>query len=328
MLANVLITLLGLGILVVGGDVMVRGASSVAKRFGVSPLAIGLTVVAFGTSAPELFVNAAAALKGTTELSFGNIFGSNMANIGLIVALTAFVRPLHIQSVVIAREVPMMMLATMVAAALAVDGLFGEQHSSIDRGDSIVLLLLFSVFAYYTLRDLVRQRTGDQDAEDGFIVGSAPDVKELTVAVSLLFTVAGLIALAIGGAITVSGAQEVARGLGVSDAIIGLTLVAVGTSLPELVASVTASLRGHPDMAVGNVVGSNIFNLLIVLPVTASIRDVSVPPGGLADLFVVICLSGLLWLTCTSQDRTIIRTEASLLMLAYFGYMVARTQLA
>ena len=323
MLSDLLITTAGLTLLVVGGDSMVRGASSLAARLGVSPLAIGLTVVAFGTSAPELFVNVTAAVQGNTGLSFGNIFGSNMANIGLIIALTALIGPLPINNVVISREVPMMLLATLVAAALGVDALLGGNVSSFDRGDGIVLLLIFSVFAYYTLRDLVRQRDGE--VEDEFAVGHAPRVPEHSYATSMVLTGVGLALLAAGGAVTVHGAEGVARELGVSEAIIGLTLVAVGTSLPELVASIIASMRGHPDMAVGNVVGSNIFNLLIVLGTTATIREIPVPEGGAIDLLIVILLSTLLWLTSMSQERTIIRAEATMLMILYFGYMGVRT---
>ena len=319
-----LITLAGLTLLVVGGEIMVRGASALASRFGVSPLAIGLTVVAFGTSAPELFVNITAAVRGNTGLSFGNIFGSNMANIGLIIALTALVGPLHIKNVVIAREVPMMMLATLVAAALGLDWVFDDTPGLFTRGDGVVLLLIFSVFAYYTLRDLVRQRSTDRGQ---FAAAPAEEPTGYSLPISLALTLAGLVALAGGGAVTVLGAEGVARAMGVSETIIGLTLLAVGTSLPELSASVVASLRGHPDMAVGNVVGSNIFNLLIVLGTTATIADIPVPDGGIADMFVVICLSGLLWLTSISQGRTIIRAEATLLLGLYLGYITGRVLL-
>jgi cation:H+ antiporter len=324
LLSDILITVAGLALLVAGGEIMVRGASALAARLGVSPLAIGLTVVAFGTSAPELFVNVTAAWRGNTELSFGNIFGSNMANIGLIIAITAFVGPLRIRNVVIAREVPMMMLATLVAAALGLDWIFGASAGVFTRGDGVVLLLLFSVFAYYTLRDLLRQRRTDRGL---FEPGPTDDPPRYSVRASLMLTSAGLAALAAGGAVTVLGAEGVARAMGVSETIIGLTLVAVGTSLPELSAAIVASMRGHPDMAVGTVVGSNIFNLLIVLGTTATMTDIPVPEGGLADIIVVICLSALLWLTSITQDRTIIRAEAVLLLALYLGYMLARTLL-
>jgi cation:H+ antiporter len=245
-----------------------------------------------------------------------------MANIGLIIAITALVGPLRIHNVVIAREVPMMMLATLVAATLGLDHVFDGKPGVFSRGDGVVLLLLFSVFVYYTLRDLVRQRSSDRGT---FAAGPSDQPPGYSVRVSLLLTGAGLVALAGGGAVTVVGAEGVARAMGVSETIIGLTLVAVGTSLPELSASIVAIMRGHPDMAVGNVVGSNIFNLLIVMGSTATLADIPVPPGGVLDLLVVIVLSALLWLASISQNRTIIRAEATGLLGLYLGYMLYRT---
>ena len=323
MTLDLLITAFGLFLLVGGGDVMVRGSAALASRIGVSPLVIGLTVVAFGTSAPELSVNVVAAFRGNSSMSFGNIFGSNMANIGLIVAVTAFFGPMKIQSIVVSREVPMMLLVTVVASTLGADSLWGDGVSQFGRGDGIVLLLLFSVFGYYTLRDLVRQRTGE--AVD--MPGVPDDVHEMGLPAAIALTAAGLTALAVGGAVTVHGAEGVARAMGVSETIIGLTLVAIGTSLPELVTSIVATMRGQPDIAIGNVVGSNIFNLVIVLGTTSVIRPVPVPTGGLLDMVVVIGLSTLLWLTSSSGGQKIIRTEAVLLLLVYLSYMTTRTLL-
>jgi len=320
---DLLITAFGLFLLVGGGDVMVRGSAALASRIGVSPLVIGLTVVAFGTSAPELSVNVVAAFRGNSSMSFGNIFGSNMANIGLIVAVTAFFGPMKIQSIVVSREVPMMLLVTVVAATLGADSLWGDGVSRFSRGDGIVLLLLFTVFGYYTLRDLVRQRAGE--AVD--LPGVPDDAQEIGLRSAIALTAAGLTALAVGGAVTVHGAEGVARAMGVSETIIGLTLVAIGTSLPELVTSVVATMRGQPDIAIGNVVGSNIFNLVIVLGTTSVLRPVPVPAGGLLDMVVVIGLSTLLWLTSASGGQKIIRAEAVLLLTVYLGYMVTRTVL-
>jgi cation:H+ antiporter len=320
---DLLITTFGLLLLVGGGDVMVRGSAALASRLGISPLVIGLTVVAFGTSAPELSVNVVAAFRGNSSMSFGNIFGSNMANIGLIVAVTAFFGPMKIQSIVVSREVPMMLLVTVVASTLGADSLWGDGVSQFGRGDGIVLLLLFSVFGYYTLRDLVRQRAGE--AVD--MPGVPDDIHEMGLPAAIALTAAGLAALAVGGAVTVHGAEGVARAMGVSETIIGLTLVAIGTSLPELVTSVVATMRGQPDIAIGNVVGSNIFNLVIVLGTTSVIRPVPVPTGGLLDMVVVIGLSTLLWLTSSSGGQKIIRTEAVLLLIVYLSYMTTRTLL-
>lgn len=310
----------GLALLVWGGDVMVRGATGLARGLGVSPLAIGLTVVAFGTSAPELAVNVIAALSDNGGISFGNIFGSNMANIGLIVAITALVKPLQIQNVIIRREVPMMLLATFVAAALGLDSWLGGAGDGFDRGDGLVLLMLFGVFAYYTIGDVLSQRGNGFSGVDS----EAMEIPRYGLGLAIGLTCVGIAALVAGGAVTVKGAEAVARGLGISDEIIGLTLVAVGTSLPELSASLVATARGHADLAVGNVVGSNIFNLLIVLGTTATIGPVPVPAGGVGDVLVVIGLSALLWLTSMSQGNRIIRAEATLLLLVYAGYIALR----
>lgn len=321
MAGDLLLTLFGIALLVIGGETMVRGASSLALRLGISPLTVGLTVVAFGTSAPELAVNVSAALRGNAAISFGNVFGSNMANIGLIVACTALVHPLQIHSRVISREVPMMMLGTLVATAVALDGFLEGKVGEISRVDGVVLLLVFTVFLYYTLGDLMRQRNNGESAEfQELAPGKEPDALPL----SIVLVVVGFVGLAVGGSVTVSGATGLARALGVSEAIIGLSIVAVGTSLPELVATVTASLRGAADMAIGNVVGSNIFNLLFVLGATSVIAPVPVPPGGAADLAVVVLLSALLWLVSRSNQQKIVRTEALLLLVVYLGYLGSR----
>lgn len=320
MLYDAFLTVLGLGMLLGGGDATVRGAASLARRLGISPLAIGLTVVAFGTSAPELAVNVTAAWTGHVDISFGSIFGSNMANIGLILALTALVRPLQIRSVVIRREVPMMLLATAACAALGFDALLGGGKSTFQRGDGITLLLLFTVFLYYTVNDVLAQRSDRNGAIDA--EPSLPPAHGL--AGSLALTAVGLALLVGGGHWTVEGATELARGFGVPENVIGLTLVAVGTSLPELTASMVATFKGHADLAVGNVVGSNVFNLLLVLALSSLIRPIPLPEGGVADVVVTGVLSLLLWLASASYGRTIIRTEASILFVVYLVYVVQR----
>jgi cation:H+ antiporter len=315
---DTLIALIGLLLLLGGGEFLVRGASSLAARFGVSPLLVGLTVVAFGTSSPELAVNLVAALQQKSELSFGNIFGSNMANIGLIIAAAALLRPVEIKSLVISREVPMMLLATLVAAVLALDGPLSGGTSQVDRGDGLVLMLLFSVFAFYTLSDVLAHRAAEGASSE------PAEIPGLSLKASILLTGGGMLALAAGGALTVEGATGIARTIGISEAVIGLTLVAIGTSLPELTASLVATFRGHTDLAVGNVVGSNIFNLLVVLGATSVVRAVPVPEGGLQDIAVVLSLSALLWLTSVSFGRKIVRLEAVLLFSVYIFHLISR----
>lgn len=327
LLVQLFLITIGITLLVLGGEIMVRGATGLANRFGVSPLVIGLTIVSFGTSAPELAVNIIAAWRGNAELSFGNIFGSNMANIGLVIAVTALVSPLKIRGVVISREMPMMMLATLVASALALDGFWsgGSGSGWLGRGDGVVLLLLFSVFAYYALRELVNPLPEDVEWMDET---SAKAVQvEGPTAFMIAFIVVGLLGLSFGGAFTVNGAENLARGMGVSEAVIGLTLVAVGTSLPELAASLVACFRGQQDLAVGNAVGSNIFNLLIVLGATAMIRPVPVPAGGAGDLLLVIGLTALLWITSRGKEQRLTRAGASLLLVSYLAYIGSRAAL-
>jgi len=306
---------------------MVRGVSSLAARLGISTLVIGLTVVAFGTSAPELAVNVAAVHRGAIGLPFGNIFGSNLANLGLIVAVAALIRPLDVQSVVMRRELPMMLLATLVASVLALDSLFDDGLDRYAGSDGIVLLLLFTVFLYYTGRDMLAERArrtrtlrGQDPAPEQKTEESGVD----SVPKSVVLMLSGFAGLVIGASLTVGGAEGIARSLGVSETIIGLTLVALGTSLPELVASVIACLRGHTDLAVGNVVGSNIFNLLAVLGITSTVGTVSVPSSGIMDLVAVSALSLIFWvLTITDRGR-VIRTEGVLLLVLYVSYLVFR----
>jgi cation:H+ antiporter len=323
---NMLTLLAGLILLLGGGDLLVRGASGLARAIGVSPLIIGLTVVAFGTSAPEMAVNLVAVLEGSGELSFGNIIGSNMANIGLIVAGTALVRPLPIQHSIVTRELPMMLLATATTCVMGMDLLLTGRDASYDAGDGLVLLLLFSVFLYYT------GATGrSQRASNGLLAG-AREVARTHAAGSAtqngLLLIFGLVALVMGAELTVDGGVGLARSFGISEAVIGLAVVAVGTSLPELAAALVAIGRRQPDLAVGNVVGSNIFNLLMVLGLCATLHPVPVPAGGLTDLGVTGALSLLLLFVATSHSRQIIRMEGAALLMLYLGYLTTRILLA
>ncbi|UCE87161.1 MAG: calcium/sodium antiporter [Deltaproteobacteria bacterium] len=323
---NLFWLILGLALLAGAGDVLVRGAAGLARCLGISSLAIGLTVVAFGTSAPELAVNLLAAMRGSSSISFGNIMGSNMANIGVIVGVTALIRPVQIERQVVNRELPMMLLATVAAMVMGFDVALGQHASdSYDRADGLVLMLFFLVFVYYTISDLRRQRANNATAEPR---GTRPDAHPRSIARHVAMVATGIVGLVVGAEITVDGAIGVARGLGVSEVVIGLTLVAVGTSLPELAASLMAAVRGQIDLAVGNVIGSNIFNLLLVAGLTSSIRAIEVPAGGHLDLLIVTALSFLLLLVSVSNSRVIIRIEAATLLLVYLAYIAFRSVVA
>lgn len=309
---------LGLALLLGGGECLVRGAAGLAQRLGVPPLVVGLTVVAFGTSAPEFSVNVTAAVRGNGAVAFGNVVGSNIANVGLILASAAIVRALAIQSVVVVREIPMMLLASAAALIMGFDRLRPELVARYDRADGALLLLFFAVFLYYTVAETLRKRPADPLVQQVREQSVGEGARSLGGSVALVLV--GLLGLVIGGQLTVSGAVGLAAAMGVPTALIGLTVVAVGTSLPELSASVMASRKGETDLAIGNVIGSNIFNLLFVLGVTATIRPVPVPAGGNADLAAMIAFAVAL-LLISGSGKEITRSKGVLLLAAYVGYV-------
>ena len=313
----------GFVLLVGGAEALVRGGSGLARDLGVSPIVVGLTVVAFGTSAPELAVNLDASLRGQGDLSFGNIVGSNIANIGLVIGIFAFLRPIPVQGTIIRREVPMMLFATGAVLVMGLTSLGVGTETGYGRADGILLLLLFSMFIYYTVADVFRQRGADP-----FVVQtglSTPSRFWGSVRLNMAMTLVGLVALVAGAELTVYAAVGLAEAFDVPQVLIGLTLVALGTSLPELVTGVIAALRGQTDLAVGNIVGSNIFNLLFILGLSSMVRPIPIPAGGIWDLVVVALLSLLLLFMCLSHRQQIIRREALVLLLIYVVYIGART---
>ncbi len=319
MTLHLAMVIVGMGMLLGGGDLLVRGASRLARLLGVSPLAVGLTIVAFGTSAPELAVNLLAAVRGSGGLSFGNIVGSNLANIGLIFGLAALFRPIPVQDVVVRREIPMMILATAAAMGMAFDHQLSGRPTWFDRGDGFILLLFFVVFIYYTLGDFLRRR---EDPIESDLISK--DATEGTVLWNFALIGIGLGLLTFGANLTVEGASDLARALGVPEVIIGLTVLAIGTSLPELAATVTAMVRNEAALAVGNVVGSNIFNLLLVGGLTSLVQPIPIPDGATFDLLLLGALSLLLWLVSVTQGQHILRFEGALLLTIYLGYLTLR----
>ena len=317
----------GLALLLLGGYVLVRGASGLASSFGVSPLVVGLTVVAFGTSAPELAVNASAALKGSGSLAFGNVVGSNLANLGLILGLSAVSKPLTIEGRIVVREIPMMLLATAAVVLLALNPELGASGGAIERADGALLLLLFCVFMYTAIGDVVRQRMSDPVVEQARLSAHGAEPRGQRVLNGLL-VVLGLVGLTLGGELTVRAATALARAAGLTDAVIGLTVVAVGTSLPELATSLIAAHKGQVDIAVGNVVGSNIFNLLFVLGISSMLAPVEVPAGGFGDLAILLVLSALLLPLAATHRRRIVRWEGGVFLAAWIGYTALRVVLA
>ena len=317
-----LLLVLGMAMLLGGGDLLVRGASALAKNLGISSLAIGLTVVAFGTSAPELAVNTTAALRGSGDISFGNIVGSNIANIGLVIGCAALLRPLDVKGSVISREIPMMLLATLAAVILGLDMAVRGSENMFDRSDALILLLFFGVFLYYTISEVLQHRPTDSFVSQTLEKGI--DGEKHSLMLNVVFTGAGLALLVYGGKVAVDAAVNIARTFHVSEAIIGLVLIAVGTSLPELVTSVVASIKAQSDLAIGNVVGSNIFNLLFIMGTTSVITPVALPASGYLDLIMMAVLSVILLPFAISGRHRISRIEGGILLLLYCTYMAWR----
>ncbi len=304
---------LGIIALVWGADRFVLGAAGVARNLGVSTLVIGLVIVGFGTSAPELLVSAMAGLAGSTGLAVGNALGSNIANIGLVLGTTALIVPLAVHSGVIKREFPVLLLMSFGALLLLLDGELG-------RVDGVILLTTLVLLIYWTVRLAMRER--DHDPLQAEVVEEIPET--LGMGAALLWLLLGLVVLLVGARMVVWGAVNIAQAFGVSEVIIGLTIVAIGTSLPELAASVMGALKGEPDLAIGNVVGSNLFNLLGVLGLPAVIHPAVLDSSVLQrDYPVMLALTVALFLLAYNWRRTprIGRSGGLVLLGAYGAYM-------
>ncbi len=287
MLLAVLWVVVGLLLLIKGADWLVEGAASIAAKFRVSQLTIGLTVVAFGTSLPELTVNLYASFSGANDIAIGNIVGSNIANILLILGVCALIVPLAVQTSTVWKEIPLSLLAAGILFAQANDMLIdGAPTSVLSRTDGLTFLAFFIIFLWY----VASMRREESQVDDGDTGGHHSSFW-----VSCGLIVLGFVLLVLGGRLTILGAVDIAAFLGVSQAFIGLTIVAVGTSLPELATSVVAALKGKADLAVGNVVGSNVFNIFWILGVSASINPLRFEPAINADLLMVVIASLLLF---------------------------------
>ena len=314
---SMIFVVIGLVLILVGANALTDGAAAVAKRFRISNLVIGLTIVAFGTSAPELTVSVLSAFKGSPDLAMGNVVGSNIFNVLLILGCTAAIVPLHVPKSTITKEVPLCILASFVLFFVAGDvWIDGAAENVLSRIDGLVLLSFFAIFFAYTLA--IARNTEDDDEES---------MKSMPVWRSALYIVGGLAGLIYGGQFFVDGSSAIARQLGVSESTIGLTLVAGGTSLPELATSVVAALKKNPQMAIGNVVGSNLFNVFFVLGCAATIHPLHVSGITLVDYGVMIGSAVLLLIFGQFfKQRTITRWEGAFLSLcfvAYTAYLVA-----
>lgn len=315
---NFLMIAAGLAGLFFGGEWLVKGSSRLARSFGISALIIGLTIVAIGTSTPELIVSVDAALRGSSDISVGNIIGSNIANIGLILGIAGLISPMVVKTSLVRREIPIMVGVTLLLLLLVGDG-------TISQGDG--LLLLVGMVAFISLLIYAEQRASaaEQALEAGVEAELEAEIDGNITAKQrpreALRVVLGIALLVVGARLTVDGAVALARGIGVSELVIGITLVAVGTSLPELATSVVAAFRGEADISIGNVVGSNIANILLILGVTSVISPVSVAPQIIRlDIWVALGFALVLFPFALNQKLT--RWEAGVLLAVYIGYIL------
>lgn len=320
MFLNLLFLIGGLALILFGANWLTDGASAIARRWGVSDLVVGLTVVAFGTSAPELVISVMSAINGNAGLAIGNVVGSNIFNVLVIVGATAILSPIKIERSTMTKDIPLVVLSALALLAIGnSQWLDGAPQNVVTRVDGILLLLFFAIFMRHTF-STARQEEAMQKTEPASATGTV--TRAMSVLKSVLFVICGLAGLIIGGDRFVAGASAIASALGVSDAIIGLTIVAAGTSLPELATSLVAARKGQTGIAIGNVIGSNIFNIFLVLGCSATIRPLPFGSIGNFDLLTLTGACVLFWLFgWLFRKRTITRGEGAVLLLGYIAYV-------
>lgn len=311
MLTAVALLVVGLTLLVWSADRLVFGSAALARNFGISPLVIGMTILAMGSSAPEMMVAATAALEGKTDTAVGNVLGSNIANIALILGITALIKPLSISSGILRRELPLMIVVTLLAGAILWDSYLGFWEG----------VFLFVVFAAFLLT-MLKISQNEKNSGDVLITEQESEVPEgVNNGKALIWVVIGLILLPLSSDLLVTNAVVIAKYFGMSDLVIGLTIIAVGTSLPELAASLAGVLKGEDDMAVGNIIGSNVFNILAVMGIPGLLHPSILNEFIMGrDFWVMLAVSILLVVTCLGKSRSINRIEGGFLLACFIAY--------
>ena len=302
----------GFVLLISGANLLVEGSASIAKKLNISSIVIGLTIVAFGTSAPELIVNIFASVQGNTEIAIGNILGSNIVNILLILGISAIIYPLATKENTVWKEIPLSLLAAILLGVMVNDTLIdGGTFSGLTRIDGIVFIAFFIIFLYYTFG--ISKVSGEN---------TDLEIKEMSYMKSSLYIVGGLLGLVFGGKWIVDGAIKIAEGFNVSQSLIGLTVVAIGTSLPELATSAVAAYKKQSDIAIGNVVGSNIFNIFWILGLSAVINPLPFSKDSVIDIIMTIVASLILFLIMfIGKKHTVERWQGVIMILIYIGYV-------
>ena len=310
MLFNIILLIVGLFILIMGGDFLVRGASSIALRADMSPLVVGLTIVAFGTSAPELLISIKAALEGSPDMTMGNVVGSNICNLALVLGITALIGPIHVQQDSIKIDWPVAMGSSILLYLVT-----KEKDAVISSYEGITFIILLIVYTVYIIRKSRKETKAIQAAEEQLEVTEPSQ----NLWKDVLFIIGGCGGLYFGADWFVGGAKEMASFLGVSERVIGITVLALGTSLPELVTAIVASLKKETDLALGNLMGSNIFNILSILGITSIIKDIHVSGAIIQDMMVMMGVT-LLILPLMIYKRRMSRTSGALLLIVYLVY--------
>lgn len=323
--AVILLLAVGFAFLVKGADFFVEGSSSIAKKLKVPPIIIGLTIVAMGTSLPETAVSVTASLVQNNELAVSNVVGSNIFNLMFVIGVCSILTPIMVQKATVVRDIPLSLGCALFLLVLGVSGLGDKTGMTLGHADGVIFLIVFSGYIFTMVRSAMKARAAGQKVEiEG--VEECDNMKELSYGKSILFLIVGAAAIAFGGDLTVDTASRIAIELGMSQTLVGLTIVSIGTSLPELVTSVVAARKNEVDMAVGNAVGSNIFNILMVLGISSAISPVALIRENIIDIVLLMVFSVMVWIFAGTRKK-IERKEGIIMVvvyLVYCAYIIAR----
>ena len=323
--AVILLLAVGFAFLVKGADFFVEGSSSIAKKLKVPPIIIGLTIVAMGTSLPETAVSVTASLVQNNELAVSNVVGSNIFNLMFVIGVCSILTPIMVQKATVVRDIPLSLGCALVLLVLGISGLGDKAGMTLGHADGVIFLIVFAGYIFTMVRSAMKARAAGQKVEiEG--VEECDNMKELSYGKSILFLIVGAAAIAFGGDLTVDTASRIAIELGMSQTLVGLTIVSIGTSLPELVTSVVAARKNEVAMAVGNAVGSNIFNILMVLGISSAISPVALIRENIIDIVLLMVFSVMVWIFAGTRKK-IERKEGIIMVvvyLVYCAYIIAR----
>ena len=323
--AVILLLAVGFAFLVKGADFFVEGSSSIAKKLKVPPIIIGLTIVAMGTSLPETAVSVTASLVQNNELAVSNVVGSNIFNLMFVIGVCSILTPIMVQKATVVRDIPLSLGCALFLLVLGISGLGDKTGMTLGYADGVIFLIVFAGYIFTMVRSAMKARAAGQKVEiEG--VEECDNMKELSYGKSILFLIVGAAAIAFGGDLTVDTASRIAIELGMSQTLVGLTIVSIGTSLPELVTSVVAARKNEVDMAVGNAVGSNIFNILMVLGISSAISPVALIRENIIDIVLLMVFSVMVWIFAGTRKK-IERKEGIIMVVVYLiycAYIIAR----